>query len=124
MQTNEETKVFEEYLKSYEGILMESVKNIRTINNTRDTFLVEFDNPDEIMVLHVMPYDYGEHLIYKSLDRFREYARKFLNLDIVGYINWDLLEEDEFSALEMDGEYDGYVIIDTDDSSFLVKRLV
>lgn len=122
MQTD--TKVFEEYLKTYEGILMESVKDIKTINNTRDTFLIEFDNPDEIMVLHVMPYDYGEHLIYKSLDRFREYARKFLNLDIVGYINWDLLEEDEFSTLEMDGEYDGYVIVDTDDSSFLVKRLV
>lgn len=124
MQTNECDKVFEAYLKAYEGIPMEDVKNIRLINNTRDTYLIEFDNPDEIMVLEVKSYDYSEVLIYKELDEFREQAREFINPDILGFINWDQLEEEKFSDLEVTGEFNGYVIVDTDDASFLVKRLV
>jgi len=125
MQTNEDNKVFEAYLKAYEGIPMEDVKNIRSINNTRDTYLIEFDNPDEIMVLEVKSYDYySEVLIYKELDEFREQARGFINPDILEFINWDQLEEEKFSDLEVTGEFDGYVIVDTDDASFLVKRLV
>jgi hypothetical protein len=124
MQTNEYDKVFEAYLKAYEGIPMEDVKNIKLINNTRDTYLIEFDNPDEIMVLEVKSYDYGEVLIYKELDNFRDQAREFINPDILEFINWDQLEEEKFSDLEVTGEFDGYVIVDTDDASFLVKRLV
>ena len=124
MQTNEYDKVFEAYLKAYEGILMEDVNNIKLINNTRDTYLIEFDNPDEIMVLEVKSYDYGEVLIYKELDEFRNQARGFINPDILEFINWDQLEEEKFSDLEVTGEFDGYVIVDTDDASFLVKRLV
>lgn len=124
MQTNEYDKVFEAYLKAYEGILMEDVNNIKLINNTRDTYLIEFDNPDEIMVLEVKSYDYGEVLIYKELDEFRNQARGFINPDILEFINWDQLEEEKFSDLEVMGEFDGYVIVDTDDASFLVKRLV
>ena len=125
MQTNEDNKVFEAYLKAYEGIPMEDVKNIKLINNTRDTYLIEFDNPDEIMVLEVKSYDYySEVLIYKELDEFREQARGFINPDILEFINWDQLEEEKFSDLEVTGEFDGYVIVDTDDASFLVKRLV
>lgn len=124
MQTNEYDKVFEAYLKAYEGIPMEDVKNIKLINNTRDTYLIEFDNPDEIMVLEIHSYDYGEVLIYKELDEFRDQAREFINPDILGFINWDQLEEEKFSDLEVTGEFNGYVIVDTDDASFLVKRLV
>ena len=124
MQTKEDDKVFEEYLRAYEGISMEDVKNIREINNTRDTYLIEFDNPNEIMVLEVKPYVYGEHLIYKQLDEFRNTVREFLNPDFMDFINWDQLEEKKFSDLEVMGEFDGYVVVDTDDSSFLVKRLV
>lgn len=124
MQTKEDDKVFEEYLRAYEGISMEDVKNIREINNTRDTYLIEFDNPNEIMVLEVKPYVYGEHLIYKQLDEFRNTVREFLNPDFMDFINWDQLEEEKFSDLEVMGEFDGYVVVDTDDSSFLVKRLV
>lgn len=124
MQTNEYDKVFEAYLKAYEGIPMEDVKNIKLINNTRDTYLIEFDNPDEIMVLEVKSYDYGEVLIYKELDEFRDQAREFINPDILEFINWDQLEEEKFSDLEVTGEFNGYVIVDTDDASFLVKRLV
>lgn len=124
MQTNEYDKVFEAYLKAYEGIPMEDVKNIKLINNTRDTYLIEFDNPDEIMVLEVKSYDYGEVLIYKELNNFRDQAREFINPDILEFINWDQLEEEKFSDLEVTGEFDGYVIVDTDDASFLVKRLV
>ena len=124
MQTKEYDKVFEAYLKAYEGIPMEDVKNIKLINNTRDTYLIEFDNPDEIIVLEVKSYDYGEVLIYKELDEFREQARGFINPDILEFINWDQLEEEKFSDLEVTGEFNGYVIVDTDDASFLVKRLV
>ena len=124
MQTNEYDKVFEAYLKAYEGIPMEDVKNIKLINNTRDTYLIEFDNPDEIMVLEVKSYDYGEVLIYKELNNFRDQAREFINPDILEFINWDQLEEEKFSDLEVTGEFNGYVIVDTDDASFLVKRLV
>ena len=124
MQTNEYDKVFEAYLKAYEGIPMEDVKNIKLINNTRDTYLIEFDNPDEIMVLEIHSYDYGEVLIYKELDEFRDQARGFINPDILEFINWDQLEEEKFSDLEVTGEFNGYVIVDTDDASFLVKRLV
>ena len=124
MQTKEYDKVFEAYLKAYEGIPMEDVKNIKLINNTRDTYLIEFDNPDEIMVLEVKSYDYGEVLIYKELDEFRDQARGFINPDILEFINWDQLEEEKFSDLEVTGEFNGYVIVDTDDASFLVKRLV
>ena len=124
MQTKEYDKVFEAYLKAYEGIPMEDVKNIKLINNTRDTYLIEFDNPDEIIVLEVKSYDYGEVLIYKELDEFRDQARGFINPDILEFINWDQLEEEKFSDLEVTGEFNGYVIVDTDDASFLVKRLV
>lgn len=124
MQTNEDDKVFEAYLKAYEGIPMEDVKNIKLINNTRDTYLIEFDNPDEIMVLEIHSYDYSEVLIYKELDEFRDQARGFINPDILEFINWDQLEEKKFSDLEVMGEFDGYVVVDTDDASFLVKRLV
>lgn len=124
MQTNEYDKVFEAYLKAYEGIPMEDVKNIKLINNTRDTYLIEFDNPDEIMVLEIHSYDYSEVLIYKELDEFRDQARGFINPDILEFINWDQLEEEKFSDLEVTGELNGYVIVDTDDASFLVKRLV
>lgn len=124
MQTNEYDKVFEAYLKAYEGIPMEDVKNIKLINNTRDTYLIEFDNPDEIMVLEIHSYDYGEVLIYKELNNFRDQARGFINPDILEFINWDQLEEEKFSDLEVTGEFDEYVIVDTDDASFLVKRLV
>lgn len=124
MQTNKDNEVFEAYLKAYEGIPMEDVKNIKLINNTRDTYLIEFDNPDEIMVLEVKSYDYGEVLIYQELDEFRKQAKGFINPDILEFINWDQLEEERFSDLEVMGEFDGYVVVDTDDSSFLVKRLV
>lgn len=124
MQTNEDNKVIAEYLKAYECILMESVKDIKLINNTKDTFLIEFDNPNEIMVLEVKPYDFGEVLIYKELNIFRSQAREFINPDILEFINWDQLEEEKFSDLEVMGEFDGYVVVDTDDSSFLVKKLV
>lgn len=124
MQTNEYDKVFEAYLKAYEGIPMEDVKNIKLINNTKDTYLIEFDNPDEIMVLEIHSYDYSEVLIYKELDEFRDQARGFINPDILEFINWDQLEEEKFSDLEVTGEFNGYVIVDTDDASFLVKRLV
>ena len=124
MQTNEDDKVFEEYLRAYEGIPMEDVKGIKLINNTRDTYLIEFDNPDEIMVLEIHSYDYSEVLIYKELHEFRDQARGFINPDILEFINWDQLEEEKFSDLEVTGEFNGYVIVDTDDASFLVKRLV
>ncbi len=124
MQTNKDDEVFEAYLKAYEGIPMEDVKNIKLINNTRDTYLIEFDNPDEIMVLEVKPYDYGEVLIYTELDEFRKQAREFINPDILEFVNWDQLEEEKFSDLEVMGEFDGYVVVDTDNASFLVKRLV
>lgn len=120
----ENNQVFVEYLRAYEGISAEDVKSVREINNTHDTYLIEFDNPNEIMVLEIKPYVYGEHLIYKQLDDFRNTAKEFLNHDFMDFINWDQLEEEKFSDLEVMGEFDGYVVVDTDDASFLVKRLV
>lgn len=122
--TENDNQVIVEYLRAYEGISMEDVKSVREINNTRDTYLIEFDNPNEIMVLEIKPYAYGEHLIYKQLDEFRNTIRGFLNPDFMDFINWDQLEEEKFSDLEVMGEFDGYVVVDTDDSSFLVKKLV
>lgn len=122
--TEDDNQVIIEYLRAYEGISIEDVKSVREINNTRDTYLIEFDNPNEIMVLEIKPYAYGEHLIYKQLDEFRNTIRGFLNPDFMDFINWDQLEEEKFSDLEVMGEFDGYVVVDTDDSSFLVKKLV
>lgn len=124
IDSTEDNQVIIEYLSSYEGISAEDIKCVREINNTRDTYLIEFDNPDEIMVLEVKPYAYSEHLVYKQLDEFRNNIKEFLSSDFMDFINWDLLEQDKYSDLEVMGEFDGYVVVDTDDSSFLVKRLV
>lgn len=124
MKRIDDSEVFEAYLRAYEGITMEDVKNIRLINNTNDTFLIEFDNASEIMVLEIKPYNYGEVLVYKELDKFRDNLREVFNVDFMDFINWDHLEEEKFADLETMGEFNGYVQVDTDDTSFLVKRLV
>lgn len=124
IDSTENNQVILQYLESYEGVSSEDVKSVREINNTRDTYLIEFDNPDEIMVLEIKPYVYSEFLVYKQLDEFRNNIRGFLSPDFMEFINWDQLEEERFSDLEVMGEFDGYVVVDIDDSSFLVKRLV
>lgn len=124
IDSTENNQIITQYLESYEGVSSEDVKSVREINNTRDTYLIEFDNPDEIMVLEIKPYVYSEFLVYKQLDEFRNSLRDFLSPDFMEFINWDHLEEEKFSDLEVMGEFDGYVVVDVDDSSFLVKRLV